>query len=332
VKKYKNLNIKPDEYCGYMRRHLLMKHRFLMFDCLSALHEISLEDYRDFVMSFRSQLYIEALIQGNFTTNDSKNLMKFLISCWDYIPLPFEQRFMQKSLRLPSNSHVQLVLPNHDPSSSCTSITDYYQFSVADPREQVLTELLTDLMSEPCFDSLRTNKQLGYTVYVSCHNYSNVSGFSINLTTQEHKYSAGYVSRCMNDFIYEFIEQLKSYTNEMFYSHVDSLIDAKEQADVCLEEEVTRNWEMIVNHTYQFNLLEEQVESLEKITKSKFIKWLTRYVQLGVENYRKLTVKIVSQHHMPLLTCELSNVCSSYNEDNTSCPTDEVSDLAILFN
>lgn len=125
-----------------------------------------------------------------------------------------------------------MVTNNKDPQSPNTAITHYYQCSVAEQREVALAQLLkvrTEIhvhtfmhmcitimlilmviqscMEEPCFDTLRTKKQLGYvylpyleiyiiyvihvyryTVYMTMHDTHNVIGLSVNLVTQGTKF------------------------------------------------------------------------------------------------------------------------------------------------
>ena len=72
---------------------------------------------------------------------------------------------------------------------------------------------------------------------------------------------------------------------------MNALIDAKEEDDATLDEEVDRNWAEIITQSYQFDRLEKQVLALEKISKTKACHWFSRYTQPG-ENYRKLSVKV----------------------------------------
>ena len=47
-----------------------------------------------------------------------------------------------KCLRLPSNTNVTMITNYKDPNSPNTVLTDYYQCSVADPREVAMAQLL----------------------------------------------------------------------------------------------------------------------------------------------------------------------------------------------
>lgn len=82
-----------------------------------------------------------------------------------------------------------------------------------------------------------------------------------------------------------------STSEDTNFQKVNALIDAKEEDDATLDEEVDRNWAEIITQSYQFDRLEKQVLALEKISKTKACRWFSRYTQPG-ENYRKLSVKV----------------------------------------
>ena len=77
----------------------------------------------------------------------------------------------------------------------------------------------------------------------------------------------------------------------LIFKKVNALIDAKEEDDATLDEEVDRNWAEIITQSYQFDRLEKQVLALEKISKTKACHWFVRYTQPG-ENFRKLSIKV----------------------------------------
>lgn len=316
---YNNISFKPRKLCKFLRLQVIEKQHFPITEKLLSLQTLSFQDYELFVERLRCTLYIECLMQGNITGAEAKTLLNYACSSLKFESLEKKLQYELKCLRLPSNTEVIVLAGNRDPLSPNTVLTDYYQCSVADPREGTIAQLLVKCMEEPCFDSLRTKQQLGYTVYVNVHDTHNVTGISLNLVTQVQKFSTTYASKCMSDFMHGFLAQLQSWNEDDFLSHVNALIDDKEADDNSIDDEVERNWSEILTQTYIFDRLEQQIKTLEKISKTKACKWLERYTHPG-ENYRKLSVKVVSS-----LTSHEQNGPppkdeSTYLEPQTSCP------------
>ena len=61
-------------------------------------------------------------------------------------------------------------------------------------------------MEEPVFDTLRTQEQLGYSVYSSHRNTFGVLGFSITVNTQATKYTSDHVDERIESFLQMFLE------------------------------------------------------------------------------------------------------------------------------
>jgi len=59
---------------------VLEQIRWLMIDKYKCLNDITLEDLREFARQFPKELYIQSLIQGNYTEESAHNVLNTVLS------------------------------------------------------------------------------------------------------------------------------------------------------------------------------------------------------------------------------------------------------------
>ena len=83
-----------------------------------------------------------------------------------------------------SGSHFLYQVDNRLHKSSCTEI--YYQAGLQSTESNMHLELLAQIISEPCFNILRTAEQLGYLVWSGIRRASGVQGLKIIVQSHRH--------------------------------------------------------------------------------------------------------------------------------------------------
>uniref|UniRef100_A0A8I5P4C9 Nardilysin convertase n=1 Tax=Papio anubis TaxID=9555 RepID=A0A8I5P4C9_PAPAN len=258
-KTYFNILIKPETLAKDVRLLILEYARWSMIDKYQALMDgLSLESLLSFVKEFKSQLFVEGLVQGNVTSTESMDFLKYVVDKLNFKPLKQEMPVQFQVVELPSGHHLCKVkaLNKGDANSE---VTVYYQSGTRSLREYTLMELLVMHMEEPCFDFLRTKQTLGYHVYPTCRNTSGILGFSVTVGTQATKYNSEVVDKKIEEFLSSFEEKIENLTEEAFNTQVTALIKLKECEDTHLGEEVDRNWNEVVTQQYLFDRLAHEV-------------------------------------------------------------------------
>uniref|UniRef100_H0VHF0 Nardilysin convertase n=1 Tax=Cavia porcellus TaxID=10141 RepID=H0VHF0_CAVPO len=272
-KTYFNILIKPETLAKDVRLLILEYARWSMIDKYRALMDgLSLESLLSFVKEFKSQLFVEGLVQGNVTSIESMDFLKYVVDKLNFTPLEQEMPVQFQVVELPSGHHLCKVkaLNKGDANSE---VTVYYQSGTRSLREYTLMELLVMHMEEPCFDFLRTKQTLGYHVYPTCRNTSGILGFSVTVGTQATKYSSETVEKKIEEFLSSFEEKIESLTEDAFNTQVTALIKLKECEDTHLGEEVDRNWNEVVTQQYLFDRLAHEIEALKSFSKSDLVTW-----------------------------------------------------------
>ncbi|XP_071421582.1 nardilysin [Pithys albifrons albifrons] len=289
-KTYFNILIKPETLAKDVRLLILEHGRWSMIDKYQTLmNGLSIESLSNFVRAFKSQLFVEGLVQGNFTSREAKDFLNYVVEKLQFTPLAHPCPVQFRVVDLP-NTHLLCKVKTLNKGDANSEVTVYYQSGARNLREYTLMELLVMHMEEPCFDFLRTKQTLGYHVYPTCRNTSGILGFSVTVATQATKYNSELVDGKIEEFLSCFEEKINDLTEEAFNTQVTALIKVKECEDSHLGEEVDRNWNEVVTQQYLFDRLAREVEALKSVTKSDLVSWF----QAHRSNQRKvLSVHVI---------------------------------------
>lgn len=289
-KTYFNILIKPDRL-GKDIRLLILEH--CRWSVIQKYHAVSkgltVDDLMTFVRGLKAELYTEGLVQGNFTSAESKEFLRYFTEKLQFQPLPAEVPVLFRVVELPLKHHLCKV-KSLNKGDANSEVTVYYQSGLKKLREHALMELMVMHMEEPCFDFLRTKETLGYQVYPTCRNTSGVLGFSVTVETQATKFSSEFVEAKIEEFLVSFGERLSGLNDEAFGTQVTALIKLKECEDAHLGEEVDRNWFEVVTQQYVFDRLNKEIEVLKTFTQEELVSW---FLEHRNSSGRKLSVHVV---------------------------------------
>ncbi|KAL7984123.1 hypothetical protein Chor_002693, partial [Crotalus horridus] len=278
---YFNYLIKADTLAKDIRLSILEHGRWSLIEKYQTLiNGISIESLTKFVGAFKSNLWVEGLVQGNFTKNESKEFMNYISGKLQFHPLIHPCPIQFRVMELP-NTHILCKVKSLHIGDANTDVTVYYQTGAKKLKDYTLTELLVCELSklryltsksvefqmhmeEPCFDFLRTKNTLGYHVYPATRNTSGILGFSVTVTTQATKYNSEYVDKKIEEFFVHFEEKLQNLSEEEFLTQVSALIKLKRTDDSHLGEEVDRNWNEVITQQYVFDRLAREVAGYGK--------------------------------------------------------------------
>uniref|UniRef100_G3NHC1 Nardilysin convertase n=1 Tax=Gasterosteus aculeatus aculeatus TaxID=481459 RepID=G3NHC1_GASAC len=284
-KTYFNILIKP-ERLGKDVRLLILEHcRWSVVQKYQAVMKgLTVHDLMTFATRLKAELYVEGLVQGNFTSTESREFLQYFIEKLQFQCLSAEVPVLFRVVELPKKHHLCKV-KSLNKGDANSEVTVYYQVGARD------VCLLPQMhMEEPCFDFLRTKETLGYQVYPTCRNTSGVLGFSVTVETQATKFSTELVEAKIEEFLVSFGERLSGLSEEAFGTQVTALIKLKECEDAHLGEEVDRNWFEVVTQQYVFKRLNKEIEALKQFSQEELLSW---FLQHRNADSRKLSVHVV---------------------------------------
>ncbi|XP_017065848.1 nardilysin [Drosophila eugracilis] len=289
-----NALIKPRTLNRDIRLCVLEQIRWLMIDKYKCLNDISLEDLREFARQFPKELYIQSLIQGNYTEESAHNVLNSVLSRLNCQAIK-EQRYVEdRTIQLPLGTNVIRCHALNEQDTN-TVITNFYQIGPNTLRVESILDLLMMFVDEPLFDQLRTKEQLGYHVGATVRVNYGIAGYSIMVNSQETKASAHYVEGRIEAFRVQMLQILRNLERDEYEHTRDSLIKLKLVADISLSSEMDRNWDEIINEDYLFDRRRRQIEILRTLEKSEIIDFL---LDIDTNNMRKLSVQVIG-HRRP---------------------------------
>uniref|UniRef100_A0A803T5H3 Nardilysin convertase n=1 Tax=Anolis carolinensis TaxID=28377 RepID=A0A803T5H3_ANOCA len=275
-KTYFNYLIQTDTLSKDLRLTVLEYGRWSLTEKYQTItNGISLESFLEFVKAFKSQLWVEGLVQGNFTAQESKEFMNYIVQKLCFLPLIHPCPIQFRVIELP-NAHILCKVKSLHKGDPNSDVTVYYQ--VIEIRILFIPFDIPPYcamihMEEPCFDFLRTKNTLGYQVYPSIRNTSGILGFSVTVTTQAAKYNTEFVDRKIEEFMVLFEEKLRNLSEEEFLAQISALIKLKRTDDSNLGEEVDRNWNEVVTQQYLFDRLAREIVALKSFTRTHLLNW-----------------------------------------------------------
>ncbi|XP_041450144.1 nardilysin [Drosophila obscura] len=285
-----------------LRLMVLENKRFSMLQKYESIDKINVDDIKHFKDNFHKKMYIQALIQGNFTQEEAREVMQKVISTFSSQKLDNPSSLDNSLVQLPLGSYY-LRAKTLNQEDTNTIVTNYYQIGPSDLKLECLMDLVELIVEEPFFNQLRTQEQLGYSLGIHQRIGYGVLAYVITINTQETKHSADYVERRMEAFR-SCIPDLVSQLTEIEFNDVrETLISSKRLGDTSLDEEVMRNWSEIVTTEYFFNRKEMEIQTLNGISKQHVLDFLLDYEN---KNFRKLSVQVVGQNKLPSRSPTLS--------------------------
>uniref|UniRef100_A0AAY4A776 Nardilysin n=1 Tax=Denticeps clupeoides TaxID=299321 RepID=A0AAY4A776_9TELE len=276
-KTYFNVLIKPEKLGKDVRLLILEHARWSVMQKYQAVVDgLAMSDLMDFVGSFKSELYAEGLVQGNFS--ESVEFLQYVTEKLQFQKLSAEVPVLFRVVELPQQHHLCKV-KSLNKGDANSEVTVYYQSGPKNLREHTLMELLVRRSALP-----------RYHVYPTCRNTSGVLGFSVTVETQATKFNTEFVETKIEEFLLGFGEKMSALTDEAFRTQVTALVKLKECEDTHLGEEVDRNWAEVVTQQYVFDRLNREIEALKLMTKSELVSW---FLEHRGDSSRKLSVHVV---------------------------------------
>ncbi|PAV61778.1 hypothetical protein WR25_21372 [Diploscapter pachys] len=142
---------------------------------------------------------------------------------------------------------------------------------------------MVQLMKETAFNTLRTNEQLGYTIWTSSRMHNGTLG--LDVIVQGPKDPDPVLSRIEN-FIETFQAKLKSMGEAEFNEHKEALICCLLEKPKTLNTRNDRIWNEIDCQQYDFEKNEDEATFLKTITKDQVLDYYNRKLVKGAQERR----------------------------------------------
>ncbi|XP_059153920.1 insulin-degrading enzyme-like isoform X2 [Physella acuta] len=283
----------PHQHAIYYTNVLTSESLWTKDELLQALEDVTLENLTVFIKQLLGRLYIEALIYGNVTRSQAHEMMdlveKILMENCKSKPLLASQHRKLREVQLPDGCYFLYKQKNLVHESS--SVEVYYQCGLQNTESNMLLELFCQVISEPCFNILRTKEQLGYIVFSGVRRSKGVQGLRVIVQSSK---PAQYVEERIEAFIQKMEEVLDKMSDEELSKHVMALSTKRLEKPKKLIQQNNKYWTEIISNYYNFDRDAIEVAFLQKLTKDDLLQFYKEKIALDAPNRHKLCVYVLS--------------------------------------
>ncbi|KAJ2365711.1 metalloprotease, partial [Coemansia sp. RSA 2607] len=257
------------------------------------LETVTLEEMHAFVDHAFDQTFIQMLVVGNLSETNALAIAQSVQETLSYTPLPMHLRCPQLYHQFTPGYYI-LHIPHPDADFDENGIISQIQcHTSADMLLWCTLTLLSDIVSDPFFDQLRTKEQLGYIVSVENQRFDQTK-CAIMFRVQG-KCNPIYLVQRIDHYLRSFRQKLVEYDEAKLELNRQSLAKTWKEKCKSVSEEADRFWASIDPGEYDFEYRQVMIESIVRITKDNLLEYWDTYINPETsEHYTRIDYQIWS--------------------------------------
>ncbi|KAJ8522379.1 hypothetical protein ONZ45_g1033 [Pleurotus djamor] len=278
----------------YNARYLLTKQQWTHREKLAELPSTTTEELQQHIQSLLSDAYLHIFVAGNIYKEEAVRIADIAEKNLKPTSAP-RTSLIDQSLVLPRPSNYTWVSTIPNPNQTNSALTYLLTFGpITDQRLRVVSALLSQILSEPAFNVLRTKEQLGYIVFCSQWLPSGSAQKGLRITVQSEKLP-GYLEGRVEAFLDGMKGTIEEMPEEQFEEQKKGLERKWLEADKNLAEEAGRYLVHIGTGHLDFLRNHNDAEVLRDVTKSEVLALFMSHVHPSSPSRAKLSVHMRSQ-------------------------------------
>eukprot|EP00873_Tetraselmis_striata_P042477 jgi/Tetstr1/462741/TSEL_000701.t1 len=291
----RNAHMKPGKAASYARLYSLRGVMWHTDAQLAALDDLGVGDMQGALPLLLEELHVEMLLHGNMDAAEAQALGSNIHRLLGNKQLLDAQRRAERVVMLGKGTGRVFRMPVKNPEETNSAIEIYYQIKEYDVRSGAIVSMLDQLISEPCYDTLRTKEQLGYTVHCGQRLTHGVLGFCVVIISDTH--SAAELDARIESFLDSFAAKLKDMSADEFNHNRLALISNKLIKFTTLSDESDYYWDKIANKWYDFDIRVKEAHALEELSQEDVISWYAEHLAPSSRQRSKLSVQVTGKNH-----------------------------------
>lgn len=322
IRELKNMGMdQPHKQASYRSQIIMTDNIWTREEKLEAAEndDLSPQALTRFAKEFMSRIHVEAFFHGNLTPKKALELLDVIENRIgkDNLPIPNVALLRPRTLELQPSETNYFEITNDIHKSSC--IFMLLQVGNDETRLNTVLDLFSQIVREPCFDTLRTKEQLGYIVWSSSRKTSGDRGWFVLVQSNRKPV---YLDNRIESFIQSARELIKTMSDEEFNRHKKALADLKLEKPKRLSGRSDKIWNEIYSQRYNFDRVAIEVADLELLTREDVIEFYDKFIASKAPERRKLAVHVTST----LETDEENSVKETSGDDATKQQDDPGAD------
>ncbi|XP_056616513.1 insulin-degrading enzyme isoform X2 [Triplophysa dalaica] len=284
----------PHQHAMYYLRLLMTEVAWTKDELRDALDDVTLPRLKAFIPQLLSRLHIEVLLHGNITKQSALGMIQMLedtlIEHAHTKPLLPSQLIRYREVQVPDGGWY-VYQQRNEVHNNC-GIEIYYQTDMQNTHENMLLELFCQIISEPCFNTLRTKEQLGYIVFSGPRRASGVQGLRFIIQSEKAPH---YLESRVEAFLKTMEKSLEEMGDEAYEKHIQALAIRRLDKPKKLAAECAKYWGEIISQQYNFDRDNTEVAFLKTLTKELIMQFYRDLLAIDAPRRHKVSVHVLSR-------------------------------------
>jgi insulysin len=282
----------------YYARYILTHKQWTVQEKLQELPNATPETLKQHIDDMLSQMHLRILVNGNLYKDEAIKIAEMAEANLGVCTTALTE-LDDLSLILPPASNSTWALDSPNPNQPNSALSFYlYLGSGLDPRHRVISSLLAQILSEPAFNVLRTQEQLGYIVHCSLWNQAGGTHKGIRIIVQSEK-APNFLEGRVEEFLLSMRQSIQEMPEDVFSEQKVGLEKKWREADKNLAEETNRFWAHIGTGLNDFLRRENDADLLQNVTKQEILDLFSSHVDPSSTSRSKLSVHMRSTKPKP---------------------------------
>ncbi|KAJ1854346.1 metalloprotease [Coemansia sp. RSA 638] len=318
------------------------------------LDQVTIDGVQKHIETVFSAAYFKMLMVGNFEQTEAVDAAQQVSQMLKSQPLPTFSHVPSRIVNIEPGHYIYRHMGKDTNMLNNAVVATFYCGMVTNPKDRTTMTLLSQIAKDQFFDQLRTKEQLGYIVGASTNSFSS-GKITLNMMVQGES-NPTYLLQRIDRFVHEFRQTLAEFDTVKFDALVESIAGKANEKVTSVDAEANRMWIPIDKGTYDFALLADEVESLQKVRLDDVLDMWDRYINPETavaytrvdgqmwaaktgypsasdmatwpENILALAGCLESETHMPV---DLSDLSRFVHTAVTQSNTDTIASLARLY-
>ncbi|CAO1412986.1 unnamed protein product [Diamesa tonsa] len=284
----------PYQLAIYYLAVILTEQAWTKLELIDAMKLVTVERLNRFIDEVLSRMYAECFIYGNVNKEKAKELYELVENQLNktnsfVLPQLSRQLLLKREYKLDEQEPYLFETENKFHKSSCSSL--YIQCGIQEDKSNVFIDLVTQILSEPCYNQLRTIEQLGYIVFVGARKANAAQGIRFIVQSTKHP---KYVEERIEKFLFSMIDQIEKMTDVEFDKHKEALKAQKLEKPKKMSSQFSIFMNEIGLQQYHFERCDVEVEILKSITKSQVLDFYKTFITRDGPARKTLSIHVLS--------------------------------------
>ena len=290
--------VQSDFWMDYLNKEVMWSYP----EQSAELDPITPRDCEAFVKDLLERLFVEGLIHGNMDRHQALEACRIVEEVLGPRPVTSSERIKKSRSRiLPQGLQAVYARVNTDATNANSAIqyhlqVETFSFDKQDQQQKetrALTQVLGQILTEPCFNQLRTLEQLGYVVVGGVREDTGTMGIKIVVQSERDPI---YLEHRIEHFLRGRLQDLlDNMSQEELNKQIDSLAVKKLERNKNLKDEATKYWTVINAGSFEFDQAQNDVDEMRKVTVEKLREFFAKWIHPDSDYVKKLSVHIRSQ-------------------------------------